>query len=176
MHASWVTTRHKTIGPVLKPSQLGNRWLAACSFKTILSSHLLCRIQEVKFNLFVCVGWKFTSSKCKGQFRWTPHAAWWHIRLGVGGLTLYPEPCTFRFIKKQRTLYKTKSENYFKMKHCFAKCARSCSYLARNFRLADTLKTSTTNTFAKFHTQLPFWDKSLLFAKRLCWTYYVGTL
>ena len=38
------------------------------------------------------------------------------------------------------------------------------------------LETSTTNTFAKFYTELLFCDTSLLFAKRLCWTYYVGTL
>lgn len=140
MHASSVTTHHKTIGPVLKPSQLGNRWLAACSFESILSSHLLPRIQEVKFNLFFCVGWKCISSKCKGQFCWTPQGAWWHIRLRMGGLTLCPEPSAFRFIIKQRTLSKSKSKNYSNLKHCFSKCARSCSYSTRNFRLADTLK------------------------------------
>ena len=30
------------------------------------------------------------------------------------------------------------------------------------------LETSTTNTFAKFYAELPFRDKSLLFAERLC--------
>lgn len=175
MHASSVTTHHKTIGPVLKPSQLGNRWLSACSFDTILSSHLLPRIQEVKFNLFVCVGWKFTSSKYKGQIRWTPQAAWWHIRLRIGDWPCTRNPALLDSLKNKE---RCTSPNQ--------RIIRQWNTASQNVQDPALIQQETfgSKTPWNFHNEYfrqvlhrtSFWDKLLLFAKRLCCTYYVGTL